>query len=206
MQRITLFKDGNWYAINDEGIEVSGYAKEDIIKQLTDMINEEPDEATKRIREVKEEAENKIKEVEEHIGEIEQEKTEMLQPIRTLLKTADDEIVLENSKYLERYEEDKEYKINDLFVLGGKVFRVIQDHTSQADWNPFETPALYQDLSSVIDEEGNEVVSDWKQPTGGHDLYEQGNKVIYEDKTWELVGKDTGHAPGTVAGVWEVVE
>ena len=76
------------------------------------------------------------------------------------------------------YEVSKAYKVGDIFNYGGKLFVVLQAHTSQTDWIPSEVPALY--LNKMPDN----VIGEWVQPTGGHDAYDKGDKVIYKGVVW----------------------
>lgn len=59
---------------------------------------------------------------------------------------------------------------------GGKLYRVEQSHTSQADWLPDITPALYTEVAKPGE------IPVWKQPTGAQDAYMAGDKVHYPDK------------------------
>ena len=58
----------------------------------------------------------------------------------------------------------------------GKLYRCEQNHTTQADWTPDKTPALWTEVS----EPGEIPV--WKQPTGSQDAYQMGDKVYYPTK------------------------
>ena len=57
----------------------------------------------------------------------------------------------------------------------GELYRCEQAHTSQADWTPPDTPALWTEVA----EPGEIPV--WKQPTGAQDAYMKGDKVHYPD-------------------------
>lgn len=67
---------------------------------------------------------------------------------------------------------DKRYQYN------GVLYKAIQSHTSQADWTPDKTPALFVKVSL-------EEWPEWVQPTGGHDAYNKGDKVAHNGKHWE---------------------
>ena len=58
----------------------------------------------------------------------------------------------------------------------GKLYRCEQAHTSQADWTPPDTPALWTEVA----EPGEIPV--WRQPTGAQDAYRIGDKVHYPGK------------------------
>ena len=69
------------------------------------------------------------------------------------------------------------YSIDERIEYGGTLYRCVQAHTSQADWTPPATPALWVMVSL-------EEWPDWVQPTGAHDAYNVGAKVTYADKHW----------------------
>lgn len=77
------------------------------------------------------------------------------------------------------YETDKNYAVGDVFKYDGRLYKVIQAHTSQEGWRPDATPALYLNLVP------SSVIPLWVRPTGGHDAYNIGDKVIFEGKVYE---------------------
>lgn len=79
----------------------------------------------------------------------------------------------------ESYEIGKSYQPNDIFKHENKLYKVIQEHTSQEDWVPSELPAIYLNLMP------ENVIPEWKQPSGEHDAYSTGDKVIYEGTVYE---------------------
>lgn len=58
----------------------------------------------------------------------------------------------------------------------GQLYRCEQAHTSQEDWTPDATPALW----TAVAEPGEIPV--WIQPTGAQDAYRMGDKVHYPTK------------------------
>ena len=66
-----------------------------------------------------------------------------------------------------------EYTIGVRVYYNGKLYRVVQAHTSQEDWTPDAVPALYTEVA----EPGTIPV--WRQPTGAQDAYMTGDKVYY---------------------------
>lgn len=66
-----------------------------------------------------------------------------------------------------------EYPAGVRIRYNGKLYRVEQQHTSQTDWTPDITPALYTEVA----EPG--VIPVWRQPTGAQDAYMIGDKVHY---------------------------
>lgn len=55
----------------------------------------------------------------------------------------DDEVVPEEQPDAHNWAIDTEYLVGDLVNYEGLVYRVIQQHTSQAGWLPSAVPALY---------------------------------------------------------------
>ncbi len=60
-----------------------------------------------------------------------------------------------------------------------KLYKVVQAHTTQADWEPQVVPALFVAASFPG------VIPDWVQPTGAHDAYQIGDKVRFNGKIYE---------------------
>lgn len=51
----------------------------------------------------------------------------------------------------------RDYQAGDRVRYGGKLYRVVQGHTSQANWLPDEVPALYEEIVAPASE-GGELV------------------------------------------------
>lgn len=69
------------------------------------------------------------------------------------------------------------YEVGDRRQYDGLLYKCVQAHTSQADWTPDKTPALWVRTST-------EEWPEWIQPTGAHDAYNQGDKVSHNEKHW----------------------
>ena len=80
----------------------------------------------------------------------------------------------------------------------GKLYKCVQAHTTQADWQPDVTPALWVIVSL-------EEWPEWVQPTGAHDAYAKGDKVTHSSKKWTSDVDANTWEPG-VYGWTEVVE
>ena len=127
-----------------------------------------------------------------------------LQATRKLIRVdeldeLDENELLDMIDLYESYQADKLYKVDDIFNYEGKLYKVIQEHISLENWVPSELPALY--LSMMPEN----VIPEWVQPTGVHDAYELGDKVIFENKVWVCTQVDAGGknswAPGEYG--WE---
>ena len=62
----------------------------------------------------------------------------------------------------------------------GLLYRVVQGHTTQSDWTPDITPALF-----VRFRDPAAGPQPWVQPTGAHDTYNAGAVVTHNGQTWD---------------------
>ena len=125
-----------------------------------------------------------------------------LQATRKLIRVdelSEDEL-LDMIDLYENYQVDKLYKVDDTFKYEGKLYKVIQEHTSQADWIPSELPALY--LSMMPEN----VIPEWVQPTGSHDAYNIGDKVIFEGEVYESIINSNTWSPADYTSGWLLEE
>ena len=61
----------------------------------------------------------------------------------------------------------------------GKLYKCLQDHTSQADWTPPAAVSLWAAVADPAEE-----WTEWSQPLGAHDAYGAGDKVSHNGKHW----------------------
>lgn len=125
-----------------------------------------------------------------------------LQATRKLIRVdeLDEEELLDMIDLYESYQVNKLYKVDDIFQYEGKLYKVIQEHTSQENWIPSELPALYLSLMP------ENVIPEWVQPTGAHDAYNIGDKVIYGGKIYESIIDGNTWSPVDHPQGWELVE
>ncbi len=107
------------------------------------------------------------------------------------------------------YQIGKNYEENEKFTYKDKVYEVIQAHTSQTTWLPDSTPALYKEYLNVEiqnqDGSKTEVVAEFKQPTGAHDAYNKGDKVLFKGKIYKSKIDANTFSPEQFADGWEEV-
>lgn len=89
----------------------------------------------------------------------------------------------------------KAYAVNDRVQYSDTLYKCIQAHTSQADWIPPATPALWKTVS--VDE-----YPEWIQPTGAHDAYNIGDKVTYNGQRYVCTINANVYAPDVYG--WEL--
>lgn len=71
------------------------------------------------------------------------------------------------------------YKTGQYRTFKGRLYRCLQDHTSQASWEPSYTTSLWVKVSDPSEE-----WPAWSQPLGAHDAYAKDAKVTHNGKKW----------------------
>lgn len=106
-----------------------------------------------------------------------QERARQLRPIiEKAAESLPDEDALEAVELFPIWEPDTEYTADERVSYADKLYRCVQSHTSQADWTPDATPALWTEVAKPGE------IPVWKQPTGAQDAYMAGDKVHYPGK------------------------
>lgn len=123
--------------------------------------------------------------------------TELVEFSRKARLTADDETALTGIALYPVWSRGISVSVNDRYQYNNKLYRCVQAHTTQADWTPDKTPALWVEVS--LDE-----FPEWKQPAGAHDAYAKGDKVKHNGKKWESTADANVWEPG-VYGWSEIV-
>lgn len=100
--------------------------------------------------------------------------------IETAAASLEDETALEAVELFPAWKSDVDYTAGDRVRYDGILYRVLQDHTSQADWTPDAAPSLFARV--LIPDP--EVIPEWVQPDSTNP-YMKGDRVMHNGKTWE---------------------
>ena len=85
---------------------------------------------------------------------------------------------------------------------GGRLWECVQAHSSQADWTPPAAVSLWSEVK--VDPETG--LDEWKQPTGAHDAYNTGDRVLYKGEVYESLINGNTWAPDAYPQGWKKVE
>ena len=110
--------------------------------------------------------------------------------------TQTDEKALEQIDLYPKWEAGKAVAVGDRYRYGEKLYKVVQAHTTQADWTPDITPALWVVVSV-------EAWPEWVQPTGAHDAYNKGDKVTFEGDHYISLIDGNVWSPAAYPAGWE---
>ena len=123
--------------------------------------------------------------------------------IRKASASLDDGDALTAVELFATWRPDTAYAVGQRLRYGGKLYRVVQGHTSQAGWTPDATPALYTEVAKPGE------IPVWRQPTGVQDAYHTGDKVYYPDAdgpVYESTVDNNVWSPADYPTGWKIVE
>lgn len=99
-----------------------------------------------------------------------------------LVKQADslsDEEIVNVPAFVEKWKAGTSYETGKRLSYNDIVYKVLQTHTSQTDWLPDQTGALYAKVLIPDSEE----IPEWEQPESTNP-YMTGDKVRHQNKIW----------------------
>lgn len=116
----------------------------------------------------------------------------------------DDEKAMEVATIYDPWTVGKAYTAGEFVTYGQnsvgdpQLYKVVQAHTSQADWTPNATPALFTAIG--LDDAGYPV---WSQPTGAHDAYNKGDIVDYNGTLYQSLIDGNTYSPEAYPAGWD---
>lgn len=119
---------------------------------------------------------------------------ELRQLIMKAAESLSDEDALNGVELFPAWQTAAAYAIGDRCAYEETLYKCVQAHTSQDDWTPDVTPALWTMVS--LDE-----WPEWVQPTGAQDAYQTGDQVSHNEKHWLSIVDDNVWEPGVYG--WE---
>ena len=126
--------------------------------------------------------------------------TEMARALRPYIEKAaislTDEDALQAVELFPQWVVEHAYVVGERLQYNGVLYRVAQAHTSQADWTPDITPALFVVVS--LDE-----WPEFVQPTGVHDAYNKGDKVTFNSKHYISLIDANVYSPAAYPAGWQ---
>lgn len=116
----------------------------------------------------------------------------------TLRNSATDEQALKASALYQKWKVGTDYRKDERVLYNDILYKVLTDHTSQADWTPDAAPSLF---AKVLIPDKN-VIPEWEQPESTNP-YSKGDKVTHNGKTWQSTIDGNVWEPGVYG--WEEI-
>lgn len=117
----------------------------------------------------------------------------------------DEEKAMEVATIYDPWQSGRAYAVGEFLTYGTnsvgdpQLYKVVQAHTSQADWTPDVTASLF--VAIGLDDDGYPV---WSQPTGAHDAYNTGDIVNYNGTLYQSLIDGNTYSPEAYPSGWIV--
>lgn len=132
---------------------------------------------------------------------------EKARALRRLIEKAavslDDTDALEAVELFPVWVVNTDYAVDVRVRYADHLYRCVQAHTSQTDWTPDATPALWTEVAKPGE------IPVWRQPTGAQDAYMKGDKVHYPDAgspVYESTVDNNVWSPEDYPAGWQLAE
>lgn len=116
---------------------------------------------------------------------------ELKEYVKASRTTASDETALDAISLYPYWKEGLTVAVGERYQYNNLLYRCIQAHTTQADWMPEVTPALWAKVSL-------EEWPEWVQPLGSEDAYPKDAKVTHNGIKYISLVDANVWEPGTV--------
>ena len=129
------------------------------------------------------------------------EAEQLRQELNEIIGEMTDEEAIERPILFPNWKSGKEYTINERVRYGGRIFKVLQNHTSQEDWTPSRAPSLFVEILTSETGEPQE----WQQPSSTNP-YLTGDKVIYNGQIYESLIDNNVWSPADYPTGWKLIQ
>ena len=125
--------------------------------------------------------------------------------LQMFAQSLDDEQAMEVATVYDTWSVGVVYKKGEKFTYGvndvgdPQLYKVLQDHTSEADWTPDAAISLYDTIG--LDDAGYPV---WSRPTGAHDAYNKGDIVNYNGTLYQSLIDGNTYSPEAYPDGWVI--
>ena len=93
------------------------------------------------------------------------------------------------------------YAVGKRIMFEGILYKVIQAHTSQAEWTPVAAPSLF---AKVINETIDGSIPEFEQPNSTNP-YMKGNRVLFNGKVYESLIDNNVYSPEAYPAGWKEI-
>ena len=173
-----------------------------IQQQLEDILNfvqaQEPTEVEEALL-IKEQAQKEVDQANQEVGKARERITSLELDKETLQAELDQLIAT-----FEPWTVGESVVKGDVRRFENGLYEVIQDHTTQADWQPNVAASLWRVYTPNETLQGTEIIPDFVQPASTNP-YMTGDKVVFEGKVYESIIDDNVWSPTEYPQGWQEV-
>jgi hypothetical protein len=120
-------------------------------------------------------AEQQRDEIESELTATKAEHEEYRGTVNTILPVLDDETALSVKTIFPEWKINKTYTTGERFIYSGELYKVVQNHTSQADWTPDAVASLYEVINVT-----NKGTPEDPIPYNGNMVLEEGKYYVQD--------------------------
>lgn len=117
-------------------------------------------------------------------------------------QVTDDIVALSIQEFYDIWEVGILYPVGRYITHNDILYKVLTEHTSQAQWTPDVSPSLF--VKVLIDPSG-ETIPEWVQPDSTN-AYMIGDKVMFEGDVYESIIDNNIWSPSAYPAGWKMVE
>ena len=117
-------------------------------------------------------------------------------------QVTDDAVALTIQEFYDIWEVDITYPVGRYITHNDILYKVLIEHTSQAEWTPDVSPSLF---AKVLIDPSGETILDWVQPDSTN-AYMTGDKVKFEGHIYESLIDNNIWSPSAYPAAWKLVE
>lgn len=130
-----------------------------------------------------------------------EEANQLRQELNEISSSLTDEEALERPILFANWRTGVNYSVGARVRYGGRLFKVLQAHTSQDDWTPSRAPSLFAEI--LTNEDGEPL--EWQRPSSTNP-YLTGDLVIFDEKVYRSLIDYNTWSPEEYPAGWELVE
>ena len=173
-----------------------------IQQQLEDILTfvqaQEPSEVEEALQ-IKEQAQKEVDQAKQEVEKA-QEKITSLELDKETLRAELDQLIAT----FEPWTVGESVVKGDIRQYENGLYEVIQDHTTQADWQPSVAASLWRVYTPNETLQGTEIIPDFVQPVSTNP-YMTGDKVVFEGKVYESTIDNNVWSPTEYPQGWEEI-
>ena len=117
-------------------------------------------------------------------------------------QVTDDIVALSIQEFYDIWEVGISYPVGRYITHNDILYKVLIEHTSQAEWTPDVSPSLF---AKVLIDPSGETIPEWVQPDSTN-AYMMGDKVMFEGAIYESITDNNIWSPTEYPAGWKLVE